>query len=48
MSRNRLSLLVASAVLVVLVGSVVVLGLVDVAPPQETVEKTIPNDRFSR
>ena len=46
-SRIRLPLLIAGAALVVLVGAFVALGLIDVAPQPVTVEKTIPNARFS-
>ena len=47
MSRIRLPLLIAGAVLVMVVGAFVVLGLIDVSPAPSTVEKSIPNARFS-
>lgn len=46
--RSRLVLVIAVAAAAVLVGGIVALGLVDVAPPPQSVEKTVPNDRLSR
>ncbi len=45
---SRLWLIVTAAVLSVLVAGVIVLGLVDVAPEPQSVEKVIPGDRRSR
>ena len=44
----RLMLISAALVLAALVAGFVVLGLIDVAPAPQSVEKVIPGDRRSR
>ena len=45
---SRTALIAAAIVLAALVAGVVVLGLIDVAPDPQSVEKVIPGDRRSR
>lgn len=46
--QSRLWLMLAALAVSVLVAGIVVLGLIDVAPPPQSVEKVISNDRLSR
>lgn len=46
--RSRLLLALAAIVVAVLVAGVVVLGMVNVAPQPQSVEKVIPSGRLSR
>ena len=46
--QPRLWLVLAAVAVSVLVAGVVVLGLIDVAPHPQSVEKVISNDRLSR
>jgi hypothetical protein len=46
--QSRLWLVLAAVAVSVLVAGFVVLGLIDVAPQPQTVEKVISNDRLSR
>jgi hypothetical protein len=45
---NRLALIAAAAVVVVLVGGAIFLATWDIPPPSAKVEKVLPNDRFPR
>ena len=45
---SRLWMITTAIVVAVLVAGVVVLGVVDLAPDPESVEKVIPGDRRSR
>ena len=45
---SRLALITAAVIVSALVAGFIVLGLVDVAPDPQSVEKVIPGDRRSR
>ncbi len=45
---SRFAMITAAIVISVLVAGVIVLGLIDVAPDPQSVEKVIPGDRRSR
>jgi hypothetical protein len=45
---NRLALITAAAVVVVLVGGAIFFATWDIPPPSAKVEKVLPNDRFPR
>ncbi len=45
---SRLALITAAIIVSVLVAGIVVLGLIDMAPDPQSVEKVIPGDRRSR